>query len=80
MRLFLRRRKTATHYDENYINLGFTCADEQNEQRPQYAFCYAILADESLKPANVPHHVEANQAAFKNKFPESLCGKCMRRN
>ncbi|KAH1186845.1 hypothetical protein KIL84_019594, partial [Mauremys mutica] len=57
-------------YHSSYINVGFTWTGEQDEPRPQCVLCYAVLANKSLKPANLWRHLETNHAAFKDKPPE----------
>ena len=48
-------RKIVRHYNEDYLNFGFTCSDEAIP-RPVCVICEEKLANESMVPSKLKRH------------------------
>ncbi|XP_031330321.1 zinc finger BED domain-containing protein 5-like [Photinus pyralis] len=60
-------RKLVRKYDPEYINIGFTVTDVNNEPRPQCVICFEILSNQSMKPSLLNRHLTTKHNALVNK-------------
>ena len=52
-------KKKFRKYDNAYLSMGFTfVVAEREEKQPQCVLCYAILANEAMKPSKLRRHLE----------------------
>uniref|UniRef100_H2YPP8 HAT C-terminal dimerisation domain-containing protein n=1 Tax=Ciona savignyi TaxID=51511 RepID=H2YPP8_CIOSA len=58
-----RKRK----YNQTFIQYGFTCITENDEQRPLCLLCNEVLANESLKPTKLKRHLDTKHDSYSNK-------------
>lgn len=60
-------RKVIRKYDPEYINLGFTFTNVNDEPRPQCVICFEILSNQSMKPSLLKRHFNTKHSALQNK-------------
>jgi len=51
-------KRQAFAYNDNYLKLGFTSVEANDEIRPQFVLCVEVLAHRSLKEAELRRHLE----------------------
>ncbi|KRZ09932.1 SCAN domain-containing protein 3 [Trichinella zimbabwensis] len=61
------RRKVIRKYDFDYLKFGFAWNSDHEDRRPQCVICYAILANESMRPNKLLRHIETKHMDLKNK-------------
>ncbi|XP_057355968.1 zinc finger MYM-type protein 6 isoform X3 [Manis pentadactyla] len=56
-------------YDEEYLKVGFIICpgSKESSPRPQCVICGEILPTESMKPANLFHHLKTKHSELENK-------------
>uniref|UniRef100_A0A452GFY1 DUF4371 domain-containing protein n=1 Tax=Gopherus agassizii TaxID=38772 RepID=A0A452GFY1_9SAUR len=54
-------------YDDDYIKYGFTCIGDQDCPKSLCVICDDVLANSSLKPSLLQHHLETRHPAHLNK-------------
>ncbi len=54
-------------YDISYLQFGFTVAGTDAEPLPQCVICADLLANDSMKPCKLKHHLETKHPTLKDK-------------
>lgn len=54
----LKRKKKTRKYDSEYLKIGFSWKEDNDEQRPQCVICFEVLANESMRPNKLRRHIE----------------------
>ena len=62
-----KRRKVLRKYDHDYLKMGFTWNEDEQDPRPRCIICYDQLANESMRPNKLLRHFESKHSELKNK-------------
>lgn len=54
-------------YDPVYLKCGFSYIEDNKGQKPQCVICSEVLANESMKPSKLKHHLDTKHPACKDK-------------
>ncbi|XP_050535830.1 zinc finger BED domain-containing protein 5-like [Daktulosphaira vitifoliae] len=54
----LKRKKKTRKYDSEYLKIGFSWKEDNDEQRPQCVICFEVLANESMRPNKLRRHIK----------------------
>lgn len=68
-------RKITRKYDPQYINIGFTVTDVNNEPRPQCVICFEILSNHRMKPSLLKRHLSTKHSMLENKHKDYFVRK-----
>ena len=63
----MAKQKQVFAYNDDYLKLGFTSVEVNDEVRPQCVLCLKVLAHSSLKEAKLHWDLEVNHEKFVNK-------------
>lgn len=70
-----KKRKVIRKYDPEYINLGFTFTNVNDEPRPQCVICLEILSNQSMKPSLLKRHFNTKHSTLQNKSKDYFVRK-----
>lgn len=62
-------------YDPVYLKCGFSYIEDNKGQKPQCVICSEVLANESMKPSKLKHHLDTKHPACKDKPVEFFQGQ-----
>ena len=71
-----KRRKVLRKYDYDYLKMGFTWNEDEQDPRPRCIICYDQLANESMRPNKLLRHFESKHSELKNKPLDFFLREC----
>lgn len=64
---FKKLKVAIRKYDPEYINMGFTFTNINDEPRPQCVICLEILSNQCMKPSLLKRHFNTKHSVLENK-------------